>query len=336
MPHAVPAVLVARRGAEPRERADAGQHPRGRRARLRAGARGRRGVRQPEPDGRLRGRRRRGRDRAAVGVVAAAGVPEPAPRRSRAADPAPQRLQDRRAHGAGAYLGRGRRGVPAQPGLGPRRRVGRRPARGVPGAVRRAERRARSARTSGGGAGRRAPGGRRSCCARRRAGPAPTSWTASRCRARSGPTRCRCRGWPTTPSTCGCWRSGCGRTRRRRCSTTSGRLVPELRGLAPEGDKRMSATPYANGGRLREDLPVLDLAQVRGARSRRRGRSLVGNTVSSGELMRDLYAATGHASGCSRPTRRPATGCRRCSRRPTAASWVRCWRPTTTSAPTAG
>ena len=45
----------------------------------------------------------------------------------------------------GRTLGRGRRGVPAQPGLGPRRRLGRRPARGVPGAVRRAERRARPA-----------------------------------------------------------------------------------------------------------------------------------------------------------------------------------------------
>jgi xylulose-5-phosphate/fructose-6-phosphate phosphoketolase len=40
-----------------------------------------------------------------------------------------------------------------------------------------------------------------------------------------------------------------------------GRLVPELRALAPEGDRRMSATPYANGGRLREDLPSLDLAK---------------------------------------------------------------------------
>jgi xylulose-5-phosphate/fructose-6-phosphate phosphoketolase len=71
----------------------------------------------------------------------------------------------------------------------------------------------------------------------------------------------------------------------------AGRLVPELRALAPEGDRRMSATPYANGGRLRQDLPELDLGKyevpVDG-----RGRSLVGNTVSSGELMRDLYAAT--------------------------------------------
>src|ERR1700761_5016039 len=34
----------------------------------------------------------------------------------------------------------------------------------------------------------------------------------------------------------------------------SGRLAPELQALAPKGDKRMSATPYANGGRLRTDL----------------------------------------------------------------------------------
>ena len=33
-----------------------------------------------------------------------------------------------------------------------------------------------------------------------------------------------------------------------------GRLVPELRALAPEGDKRMGATPYANGGRRRTVL----------------------------------------------------------------------------------
>jgi xylulose-5-phosphate/fructose-6-phosphate phosphoketolase len=33
-----------------------------------------------------------------------------------------------------------------------------------------------------------------------------------------------------------------------------GRLLPELRALAPEGDKRMGATPYANGGRLRTEL----------------------------------------------------------------------------------
>jgi xylulose-5-phosphate/fructose-6-phosphate phosphoketolase len=70
----------------------------------------------------------------------------------------------------------------------------------------------------------------------------------------------------------------------------SGRLVPELRALAPDGDKRMSATPYSNGG-LREALPAVDLAPFE-VEFEGRGRSLVGNTVSSGELMRDLYAAT--------------------------------------------
>ena len=40
----------------------------------------------------------------------------------------------------------------------------------------------------------------------------------------------------------------------------SGRLRPELRALAPVGDKRMSASPYANGGRLRTDLPIPALA----------------------------------------------------------------------------
>ena len=34
----------------------------------------------------------------------------------------------------------------------------------------------------------------------------------------------------------------------------AGRLLPELRALAPEGDKRMGSTPYANGGRLRQAL----------------------------------------------------------------------------------
>ncbi len=38
----------------------------------------------------------------------------------------------------------------------------------------------------------------------------------------------------------------------------SGRLIPELRALAPEGPRRMSATPYANGGVLRKNLDLPD------------------------------------------------------------------------------
>jgi xylulose-5-phosphate/fructose-6-phosphate phosphoketolase len=70
-----------------------------------------------------------------------------------------------------------------------------------------------------------------------------------------------------------------------------GRLVAELRALAPEGDRRMAATPYANGGRLRVELPPVDLGQFE-VPIAAPGRSLVENTLSSGQLMRELYAAT--------------------------------------------
>ena len=40
-----------------------------------------------------------------------------------------------------------------------------------------------------------------------------------------------------------------------------GRLKPELRALAPEGDKRMGATPWANGGRLRRELVTPELQE---------------------------------------------------------------------------
>lgn len=40
-----------------------------------------------------------------------------------------------------------------------------------------------------------------------------------------------------------------------------GRLRPELKALAPEGDKRMGATPWANGGRLRRELVTPELQE---------------------------------------------------------------------------
>ena len=38
----------------------------------------------------------------------------------------------------------------------------------------------------------------------------------------------------------------------------AGRLIPELQALAPEGDRRMSANPHANGGTLLRDLALPD------------------------------------------------------------------------------
>ena len=60
---AVQAVQLPGRHPQPRRPGDAGQHPRGRRARLRPEPRLRGRVRQPRPDRRLRRRRRRGGDR---------------------------------------------------------------------------------------------------------------------------------------------------------------------------------------------------------------------------------------------------------------------------------
>ena len=80
-----------------------GLDPRGRRARLLARARLRRGVRQPGPARLLRRRRRRGRDRPAGDELALEQVPRPRARRRGAADPAPQRLQDRQPDRAGAH-----------------------------------------------------------------------------------------------------------------------------------------------------------------------------------------------------------------------------------------
>ena len=58
----------------------------------------------------------------------------------------------------------------------------------------------------------------------------------------------------------------------------------------------MSATPYANGGRLREDLPMpaLDGYEVEVAAP---GVAMLENTLTAGQLMRDLYAATSRPDG---------------------------------------
>ena len=101
----LPAVLVPGRHPQPRGARDARLDQRGRRARLLARARLRGGVRQPRPARRLRGRRRRGRDRPARGELALEQVPRPGARRRGAADPAPERLQDRQPDGALAHPG---------------------------------------------------------------------------------------------------------------------------------------------------------------------------------------------------------------------------------------
>jgi hypothetical protein len=125
-------VLVPRRHPEPRRARDARQHPRGRRARLRPEPRVRRGLRQPGPRRLLRRRRRRGGDGAAGDELALEQVPEPGRGRRGRADPAPQRLQDRRFDGAGAHPRGGATPVAVGLRVGAALRRGGRPGRDAP------------------------------------------------------------------------------------------------------------------------------------------------------------------------------------------------------------
>ena len=76
----------------------------------------------------------------------------------------------------------------------------------------------------------------------------------------------------------------------------AGHLVGELSSLAPQGDLRMSSSPYANGGRLLRALPLPALERYAleiptpGTVSHETTRPL-------GELLRDVYAATTTADG---------------------------------------
>jgi xylulose-5-phosphate/fructose-6-phosphate phosphoketolase len=70
----------------------------------------------------------------------------------------------------------------------------------------------------------------------------------------------------------------------------AGTLVPELAELSPVGDKRMSASPYANGGRLLVPLEIPDLKSY-ALEIAAPGRLRHESTRPIGELLRDVYAA---------------------------------------------
>jgi xylulose-5-phosphate/fructose-6-phosphate phosphoketolase len=76
--------------------------------------------------------------------------------------------------------------------------------------------------------------------------------------------------------------------------TADGALVDELRALAPVGDKRMSATPHANGGRLLTalDIPALENYAVTFETP---GQVSKENTEPLGRMLRDIYQRTTRA-----------------------------------------
>ena len=67
----------------------------------------------------------------------------------------------------------------------------------------------------------------------------------------------------------------------------SGRLVAELRELAPTGTRRMSANPHANGGMLRKDLKLPDIRQY-AVKVPQAGAIRHENTKPLGEFLRDV------------------------------------------------
>ncbi len=76
---------------------------------------------------------------------------------------------------------------------------------------------------------------------------------------------------------------------------SGGRLIPELAALAPEGDLRMGATPYANGGRLTVDLSLPDWRKYAiEVDTDRRGSTFVESPSRLGEVMRDVYVSDPH------------------------------------------
>jgi xylulose-5-phosphate/fructose-6-phosphate phosphoketolase len=66
-----------------------------------------------------------------------------------------------------------------------------------------------------------------------------------------------------------------------------GRLIPELRALAPKGERRMSANPHANGGLLRRELDIPDFRAYAVSVSSH-GTAQHENTKPLGEFLRDV------------------------------------------------
>ena len=66
-----------------------------------------------------------------------------------------------------------------------------------------------------------------------------------------------------------------------------GRLIPELKALAPKGNRRMSANPVANGGLLRRPLDLPDFCQF-AVEVKEPGRTLAGNVPTLAPFLREV------------------------------------------------
>ena len=311
------------RHPQPRRARDARLDPRGRRARLLRSLHAY-GAAFDNPDLLvvLRGRRRRGRDRPAGGELALEQVPEPVTRRRGAADPAPQRLQDRQPDRAGP-----------DPATTSSTRCSRATATrrcfvegDDPTAMHQLmaaaldealdeiaeiqRRRAPAAATRPAAlADDRAAHAEGLDRARRRS-------TACRSRARSAPTRCRSPTSATNPEHLAQLEEWMRTYRPEELFDDDGRAARRARRAArPTGERRMSANPHANGGLLLRDLELPDFRDyaVDVAAARAPATSEATRVLGDVPARRDR-AQPDDASGSSAPTRRPRTGSAPCSR----------------------
>ncbi len=66
-----------------------------------------------------------------------------------------------------------------------------------------------------------------------------------------------------------------------------GRLIPDLKALAPKGNRRMSANPVANGGLLRHPLDMPDFRES-GIKVKKPGATVTGNVPTLGNFLREV------------------------------------------------
>ena len=72
-----------------------------------------------------------------------------------------------------------------------------------------------------------------------------------------------------------------------------GRLIPELKALAPKGRRRMSANPVANGGLLRQPLDMPDFRNF-AVEVKKPGATLAGNVPTLGPFLREIMRLNMH------------------------------------------
>ena len=94
----------------------------------------------------------------------------------------------------------------------------------------------------------------------------------------------------------------------------NGRLIPELKALAPKGTRRMSANPIANGGLVRKPLDMPDFRDS-AVDVKKPGATLAGNVPTMGQLSPRSHAAEHAQLPDFRTGRDPVQPAGRCLRR---------------------